>query len=122
MWRAAQRGQRIVVNLTMEARTLPDADSFNTVAEIKGWQHPEQVGPLLSQTHALLFCLPVYHLCLPDLKWPKKTSMGNKCSVQQKHALLLSSSLFLNLSDVQSSLVWLGRAGGGNDDVAFFFC
>lgn len=43
MWRMAQRGQRIVVRLTMEAKTLPDVDSFNTVAEIKGWQHPEQV-------------------------------------------------------------------------------
>uniref|UniRef100_A0A3B5K5S6 Carboxypeptidase Q n=1 Tax=Takifugu rubripes TaxID=31033 RepID=A0A3B5K5S6_TAKRU len=43
MWRIAQRGQKIVVKLTMGARTLPDVDSFNTVAEIKGWQHPEQV-------------------------------------------------------------------------------
>uniref|UniRef100_A0A3Q4I4S0 Carboxypeptidase Q n=1 Tax=Neolamprologus brichardi TaxID=32507 RepID=A0A3Q4I4S0_NEOBR len=43
MWRMAQRGQKIVVKLTMGAKTLPDADSFNTVAEIKGWQHPEQV-------------------------------------------------------------------------------
>ncbi|XP_053700201.1 carboxypeptidase Q-like [Synchiropus splendidus] len=43
MWRMAQRGQRITVRLTMAAQTLPDADSFNTVAEIKGWQHPEQV-------------------------------------------------------------------------------
>ncbi|XP_041649879.1 carboxypeptidase Q-like [Cheilinus undulatus] len=43
MWRMAQRGQKIVVRLIMGAKTLPDADSFNTVAEIKGWQHPEQV-------------------------------------------------------------------------------
>uniref|UniRef100_A0A8C2XDC2 Carboxypeptidase Q n=1 Tax=Cyclopterus lumpus TaxID=8103 RepID=A0A8C2XDC2_CYCLU len=43
MWRMAQRGQRIVVRLSMGAKTLPDADSFNTVAEITGWQHPEQV-------------------------------------------------------------------------------
>ncbi|XP_036931456.1 carboxypeptidase Q-like isoform X2 [Acanthopagrus latus] len=43
MWRMAQRGQKIVVRLTMGAETLPDADSFNTVVEIKGWQHPEQV-------------------------------------------------------------------------------
>lgn len=68
MWRTAQRGQRIVVKLTMEAKTLPDADSFNTVAEIKGWQHPEQVSPLLSHTHTCLRCLPVCHLCVPDLK------------------------------------------------------
>ncbi|XP_068614796.1 carboxypeptidase Q-like [Brachionichthys hirsutus] len=43
MWRMAQRGKKIIVRLTMEAKYLPDADSFNTVAEIKGWQHPEQV-------------------------------------------------------------------------------
>lgn len=44
MWRMAQRRQRIVVRLNMEAKTLPDADSYNTVAEIRGWQHPEQVA------------------------------------------------------------------------------
>uniref|UniRef100_A0A8C5H074 Carboxypeptidase Q n=1 Tax=Gouania willdenowi TaxID=441366 RepID=A0A8C5H074_GOUWI len=43
MQRMAQRGQKIVVRLTMDAKSLPAADSFNTVAEIKGWQHPEQV-------------------------------------------------------------------------------
>ncbi|XP_077577209.1 carboxypeptidase Q-like [Stigmatopora nigra] len=43
MWRIAHRGQKITVRLTMAAKTLPDADSFNTVAEIKGWQYPEQV-------------------------------------------------------------------------------
>lgn len=43
MWRIAQRGQTIIVKLIMGAKTLPDADSFNTVAEIRGWQHPEQV-------------------------------------------------------------------------------
>lgn len=43
MWRTANRGEKIIVKLTMGATTLPDADSFNTVAEIKGWQHPEQV-------------------------------------------------------------------------------
>uniref|UniRef100_A0A3P9JUM2 Carboxypeptidase Q n=1 Tax=Oryzias latipes TaxID=8090 RepID=A0A3P9JUM2_ORYLA len=43
MWRIAQRGQQIVVQLNMEAKTLPDVGSFNTVAEIRGWQHPNQV-------------------------------------------------------------------------------
>lgn len=45
MWRIAQRGQQIVVQLNMEAKTLPDVGSFNTVAEIRGWQHPNQVTP-----------------------------------------------------------------------------
>lgn len=44
MWRMSQRGQKIVIRLTMGAKTLPDADSFNVVAEITGWQHPEQVA------------------------------------------------------------------------------
>ncbi|KAM4633286.1 carboxypeptidase Q-like [Polymixia lowei] len=43
MARMAQRGQKIEVRLTMGAKTLPDADSFNTVAEIVGWEYPEQV-------------------------------------------------------------------------------
>ncbi|XP_028986292.1 LOW QUALITY PROTEIN: carboxypeptidase Q-like [Betta splendens] len=43
MWRMSQRGQKIVVRVTMGAKTLPDADSFNVVAEIPGWQYPEQV-------------------------------------------------------------------------------
>ncbi|KAK0139681.1 Carboxypeptidase Q [Merluccius polli] len=43
MSRMVGRGQRVVVRVTMGAKTLPDADSFNTVAEIKGWLHPEQV-------------------------------------------------------------------------------
>ncbi len=39
----------------MGAQTLPDVDSFNTVAEITGSEHPEQVGHfkyavLISQT------------------------------------------------------------------------
>lgn len=44
MARMAKRGQRIVVRLTMNAQTFPDADSFNTVAEIIGSEHPEQVS------------------------------------------------------------------------------
>ncbi|XP_042560657.1 carboxypeptidase Q-like [Clupea harengus] len=43
MARMARRGQKIVVRLRMGAQTLPDADSFNTVAEIVGSEHPEQV-------------------------------------------------------------------------------
>lgn len=69
MWRIAQRGQKIVVKLTMGARTLPDVDSFNTVAEIKGWQHPEQVNPLLSQTFSpCLFVHACHQLCVHDSK------------------------------------------------------
>lgn len=44
MARMARRGQRILLRLTMGAQTLPDVDSFNTVAEITGSEHPEQVG------------------------------------------------------------------------------
>lgn len=44
MARMAYKGAKIVVHLTMEAQTLDDVDSFNTVAEITGSQHPEQVS------------------------------------------------------------------------------
>ena len=43
MARMAARGTKIVINLKMEAQTLPPTVSRNTVAEIKGSVYPEQV-------------------------------------------------------------------------------
>jgi len=43
MQRMQDRGQRIQVRLSMEARTLPDAVSRNVVAEIRGWEKPEEI-------------------------------------------------------------------------------
>ena len=43
MARMAALGTKIVVNLKMDAQTLPPAVSRNTVAEIKGSLYPEQV-------------------------------------------------------------------------------
>ena len=43
MTRMAARGTKIVINLKMEAKTLPPALSRNTVAEVKGSVYPEQV-------------------------------------------------------------------------------
>lgn len=44
MARMARQGTKIVVHLTLGAQTLEDVDSFNTVAEITGSEHPEQVS------------------------------------------------------------------------------
>jgi carboxypeptidase Q len=41
--RMQARGERIVVRLTMEARTLPDVRSRNVVAELRGRERPEEV-------------------------------------------------------------------------------
>jgi len=41
--RMQDRGERIVVRLTMSAQTLPDVPSRNVVAELVGSQHPNQV-------------------------------------------------------------------------------
>ena len=41
--RMAARGDKIVIQLYMEAENLPPATSRNTVAEIIGTTHPEQV-------------------------------------------------------------------------------
>ncbi|XP_007886084.2 carboxypeptidase Q isoform X2 [Callorhinchus milii] len=41
--RMSDRGSKVVINLKMGAKTYPDVDSFNTVAEIIGSKHPEQV-------------------------------------------------------------------------------
>ena len=43
MARMAARGTKIVINLKMEAQTLPPSVSRNTVAEIRGSVYPEQV-------------------------------------------------------------------------------
>ena len=41
--RLADRGRRLVVRLRMEARFLPDADSANVVAELRGREKPDEV-------------------------------------------------------------------------------
>ncbi|XP_070333464.1 carboxypeptidase Q isoform X2 [Odocoileus virginianus] len=43
MSRMASRGNKIVIQLKMGAKSYPDADSFNTVAEITGSKYPEQI-------------------------------------------------------------------------------
>ena len=43
MRRMTARGQDVRVHLEMNARMLPDADSFNLVAEIPGRERPEEV-------------------------------------------------------------------------------
>ncbi|XP_062987050.1 carboxypeptidase Q [Elgaria multicarinata webbii] len=43
MARMSSRGTKIIVTLKMGAKTYPQADSFNTVAEIVGSKYPEQV-------------------------------------------------------------------------------
>ena len=41
--RLQDRGVKLVVRLSMEARMLPDAESANVVAEIVGREHPEEI-------------------------------------------------------------------------------
>jgi carboxypeptidase Q len=41
--RMAARGERVVVNLKMEAKTLPDVPSRNVVAELVGSEKPDEV-------------------------------------------------------------------------------
>jgi carboxypeptidase Q len=41
--RMQDRGTRVRLRLKMEARSLPDADSFNVVAEIRGRERPDEV-------------------------------------------------------------------------------
>jgi hypothetical protein len=43
MARLVESGQEVKVELSMEARTLPDTESFNLVAEIAGREKPEEV-------------------------------------------------------------------------------
>jgi carboxypeptidase Q len=41
--RMQERGEKIVIELKMEAKTLPDANSRNVIAEIRGYEKPEEV-------------------------------------------------------------------------------
>lgn len=41
--RMQDRGDKVTLRLKMEAKTLPDADSRNVMAEIVGSEHPEEV-------------------------------------------------------------------------------
>lgn len=41
--RMQSRGEKVVVRLKMEAKSLPDADSRNVMAEVVGSEHPEEV-------------------------------------------------------------------------------
>ncbi len=43
LWRLKKLGIPTVVNLKMEARTLPDAESANVIGEIRGLKWPEEV-------------------------------------------------------------------------------
>ena len=43
MARMTARGTKVVVNVKMEAKSLPPSVSRNTVAEIRGSKYPEQV-------------------------------------------------------------------------------
>nr|XP_057941305.1 carboxypeptidase Q-like isoform X2 [Doryrhamphus excisus] len=99
MWRIAQRGQRITVRLTMAARTFPDADSFNTVAEIKGWQHPEQVV-LLSG-----------HLDSWDVGQGAMDDGGG--AVVSWEALSLIRDLGLRPRRTMRTVLWTGEEAGG---------
>ena len=41
--RMTERGQRITVRLSMEGKTLPDSDSANVVAELRGRERPGEI-------------------------------------------------------------------------------
>ncbi|MTI88274.1 MAG: M20/M25/M40 family metallo-hydrolase [Balneolaceae bacterium] len=41
--RLTDRGEKITINLKMDAQTLPDADSRNVIAEIQGTEYPEEI-------------------------------------------------------------------------------
>lgn len=41
--RLYDRGEKIEINLKINAKTLPDTESRNVIAEIKGTEHPEEI-------------------------------------------------------------------------------
>ena len=43
LWRMSQRGDEIIINLTMSAKNMPPVTSRNIIAEIKGALYPDQI-------------------------------------------------------------------------------
>eukprot|EP00071_Canis_lupus_P034401 XP_022267958.1 carboxypeptidase Q isoform X3 [Canis lupus familiaris] len=69
MSRMASRGNRIVIQLKMGAKNYPDADSFNTVAEIIGSKYPEQNGHSVK-----IGCVVIFPISVSDLRQKLSTS------------------------------------------------
>ncbi|XP_057164067.1 carboxypeptidase Q isoform X2 [Ursus arctos] len=101
MSRMASRGNRIVIQLKMGAKNYPDADSFNTVAEIIGSKYPEQVSLLLAGPETAL--------------WPCKSPSRHKSqpSAQVGNAVYKWSGAGLRPKRTLRLVLWTAEEQGG---------
>jgi carboxypeptidase Q len=103
--RLADRGQRLVVRLRMEAHFLPDADSANVVAELRGSEKPEEVVVLGG------------HIDSWDVGTGAMDDAGG-CIVTW-HAVSLLKSLGLRPRRTLRVVLWTNEENGGRGGTAY---
>jgi len=97
--RMQRRGDKITVNLTMSARTLPDAPSRNVVAELRGSEKPDEVVVLGG------------HIDSWDIGEGAMDDGG--CSVAAWEAVRLMSKLGLKPKRTVRVVLWTNEENGG---------
>jgi carboxypeptidase Q len=103
--RMADRGQRVVVTLRMAARLLPDAQSRNVVAELRGREHPDDVVVLGG------------HIDSWDVGQGAMDDGG--CSVAAWEAVRLMKQLQLAPKRTVRVVLWTNEENGGRGGRAY---
>jgi len=103
--RMQRRGDKITVNLTMSARTLPDAPSRNVVAELRGSEKPDEVVVLGG------------HIDSWDIGEGAMDDGG--CSVAAWEAVRLITKLGLKPKRTVRVVLWTNEENGGRGGRAY---
>jgi len=103
--RMADRGQRVVVTLKMGARRLPDAQSRNVVAELRGRERPDEVVVLGG------------HIDSWDVGQGAMDDGG--CSVAAWEAVRLMKELGLRPRRTVRLVLWTNEENGGRGGQAY---
>ncbi|KFO35252.1 Plasma glutamate carboxypeptidase [Fukomys damarensis] len=85
--RMALRGNKIVIQLKMGAKSYPDTDSFNTIAEIVGSKYPEQLWTLSASVQCLR-----QSCCLSMAESVQSLCTGSLCTASCRHLLSICTS------------------------------
>jgi carboxypeptidase Q len=103
--RMADRGARIVVRLTMEARFEPDVESFNLLGELKGREQPDQL--------VVIGC----HIDSWDVGTGASDDAGG--CVATWDALRLMKKLKLTPRRTVRVVLWTNEENGGRGGIAY---
>ena len=103
--RMQNRGEKVVVNLKMEARMLPDAQSRNVVAELRGSEKPDEIVVLGG------------HIDSWDVGQGAMDDGG--CSVAAWEAVRLMQQLGLKPKRTVRVVLWTNEENGGRGGRAY---